>query len=85
MAALSILTSMLPTEFNLGPIRRPMGLSSYVPFFAMIYIARDKDDVVFILKIVCALRALFNTAAGIHRRIFFSNIDSSSIFFRRVC
>jgi hypothetical protein len=39
-------------------------LSWYVPFFAMIYIVRDDDDVVFILKIICVC-ALFNTIAGI--------------------
>src|SRR3984957_5652449 len=62
MAALSILTSMLPTE-SISALSDAL-LSWYVPFFAMIYIARDKDDVVFILKIICVC-ALFNTAAGI--------------------
>lgn len=62
MAALSILTSMLPTE-SISALTDAV-LSWYVPFFAMIYIARDKDDVVFILKIIC-ICALFNTAAGL--------------------
>jgi O-antigen ligase len=35
-----------------------------VPFFAMIYIARDKNDVVFLLKIICFC-AIFNTGAGV--------------------
>ena len=39
-------------------------LSWYVPFFAMIYIARDKNDIVFLLKIICVC-ALFNTGAGV--------------------
>ena len=62
VAALSILTSMLPTD-SISALSDAL-LSSYVPFFAMIYIARDKDDVVFILKIICVC-ALFNTAAGL--------------------
>ena len=62
MAALSILTSLLPAE-SISALSDSL-LSWYVPFFAMIYIARDKDDVVFILKIICVC-ALFNTAAGI--------------------
>jgi O-antigen ligase len=62
MAALSILTSMLPTE-SISALSDAL-LSWYVPFFAMIYIARDKGDVVFILKIICVC-ALFNAAAGI--------------------
>jgi O-antigen ligase len=62
MGALSIFTSMLPTE-SISAIVDAI-LSWYVPFFALIYIARDNDDVVFILKIICVC-ALFNTAAGI--------------------
>ena len=62
MAALSIPTSVLPTESFSGIIDAV--LSWYVPFFAMIYIARGNDDVVFILKIICVC-ALFNTAAGV--------------------
>ena len=75
MAALSIPTSMLPTESLSGVIDAT--LTWYVPFLAMIYIARGTDDVVFILKIICVC-ALFNTAAGLvefrlqHR--FFINI-----------
>jgi O-antigen ligase len=62
ISALSIITSMLPTE-SISALSDAL-LSSYVPFFAMIYIARDKDDVLFILKIICVC-ALFNTAAGL--------------------
>jgi O-antigen ligase len=61
-AALSIVTSISPTEsfsFFADAI-----LSWYVPFFAMIYIARDKNDVVFLLKIIC-ICAIFNTGAGV--------------------
>ena len=61
VAALSILTSALPTESFSGITDAV--LSWYVPFFAMIYIARGNDDVVFILKIICVC-ALFNTVAG---------------------
>jgi O-Antigen ligase len=39
-------------------------LSWYVPFLAILYLLRDKDDVVFILKILCFC-AIFNTAAGV--------------------
>jgi O-antigen ligase len=62
VAVLSIFTSMLPTE-SISTLTDAI-LSWYVPFFAMIYIARDSDDIVFILKIICVC-ALFNTAAGI--------------------
>jgi O-antigen ligase len=62
MAALSVFTSMLPTE-SISATTDAI-LSWYVPFFALIYIARDNEDVVFILKIIC-ICALFNTAAGI--------------------
>src|ERR1700722_3796650 len=62
MAALSVFTSMLPTE-SISATTDAI-LSWYVPFFALIYIARDNKDVVFILKIIC-ICALFNTAAGI--------------------
>src|SRR3984957_5430941 len=50
-ATLSVFTSLSPTEstsFLVDSI-----LSWYVPFFAMIYIAKDKNDCVFILKIIC--------------------------------
>jgi O-antigen ligase len=62
MAALSLLTSMLPTETISALVDAV--LSWYLPFFAMVYIIRDKDDVIFILKILC-ICALFNTAAGL--------------------
>jgi O-antigen ligase len=62
MAAVSVLTSVLPTDSLSGLIDAV--LSWYVPFLAMVYIARGTDDVVFILKIICVC-ALFNAAAGV--------------------
>ena len=61
-AAVSILTSVGPSESFSAFVDAI--LSWYVPFFAMIYIARDKNDAVFLLKIVC-LCAVFNTGAGV--------------------
>ncbi len=61
-AGLSILTSISPSE-SFSAFADAI-LSWYVPFFAMIYIARDRNDVVFLLKIVC-LCAIFNTTAGV--------------------
>ncbi len=61
-AALSILTSVGPSESFSALVEAI--LSWYVPFFAMIYIARDKNDVIFLLKIIC-LCAIFNTGAGV--------------------
>jgi hypothetical protein len=62
MAILSILTSISPTE-SISALVDAL-LSWYVPFFAMIYIAKDKNDVVFLLKIICFC-AIFNTGAGV--------------------
>ncbi len=62
VAGLSVLTSISPTESTSALV--DLVLSCYVPFFAMIYIARDKNDVVFLLKIIC-LCAIFNTGAGV--------------------
>jgi O-antigen ligase len=62
VAALSVLTSISPTESTSALVDAV--LSWYVPFFAMIYIARDKNDVVFLLKII-SVCALFNTGAGV--------------------
>ena len=61
-ATLSVLTSISSTE-SISALTEAT-LSWYVPFFAMIYIARDKNDAVFLLKIIC-LCALFNTGAGV--------------------
>jgi hypothetical protein len=61
-ASLSVLTSISPTESTSALVDAV--LSWYVPFFAMIYIAKDKNDVVFLLKIIC-LCAIFNTGAGV--------------------
>ncbi|MGB7975370.1 MAG: O-antigen ligase family protein [Roseiarcus sp.] len=62
VAALSVLTSISPTESTSALVDAV--LSWYVPFFAMIYIVRDNDDLVFLLKIICAC-VLFNTGAGV--------------------
>jgi hypothetical protein len=61
MAVLSIFTSIGPSESLSGLVDTI--LSMYVPFFAMLYIVRDDNDVVFILKVICGC-ALFMTAAG---------------------
>ncbi len=61
-AALSIFTSVSPSK-SFSAFADAI-LSWYVPFFAMIYIARDRNEVVFLLKIIC-LCAIFNTAAGV--------------------
>ena len=61
-AALSISVSANPSE-SLSSLVDGV-LSWYVPFLAMISIARDKNDVVVVLKIIC-LCAIFNTTAGV--------------------
>jgi O-antigen ligase len=80
MSTLSILTSANPTESVSGVTE--LILSCYVPFFAMIYIAKDNDDIVFILKIICVC-ALINTAAGMVefflQRNFFLQIFPTSM------
>jgi hypothetical protein len=74
-AALSIFTSVSPSE-SFSAFADAI-LSWYVPFFAMIYIAKDRDEVVFLLKIIC-LCAIFNTSAGVIefflRHRFFADI-----------
>ena len=72
MAILSLFTSPTPSESMTALVEAL--LSWYVPFFAMIYIVRDHDDAVFILKVICCC-ALFITAVGLmeffeHRNIF---------------
>jgi O-antigen ligase len=62
VATLSILTSISPSE-SISALVDAV-LSWYVPFFAMIYIVRDNDDLVFLLKIIC-LCVIFNTGAGV--------------------
>ena len=62
VAALSVFTSISPTESTSALVDAV--LSWYVPFFAMIYIVRDHDDLVFLLKIIC-LCAILNTGAGV--------------------
>jgi len=81
VATLSVLTSISPTQSTSALVDAV--LSWYVPFFAMIYIAKDKTDVVFLLKIIC-LCAIFNTGAGVvefflkHR--FFVDIFPKGMF-----
>ena len=62
MAFLSIFTSLVPTK-SISAFTDAI-LSWYVPFFAMVYIINDRDDIIFVLKIV-SFCAIFNTAAGI--------------------
>ena len=62
MAALSIMTSVLPSESFSSLIDSV--LTWYAPFLAMIYVIKNKDDVILILKIICVC-AIFNTVAGI--------------------
>jgi hypothetical protein len=62
MVVMSVLTSIGPTGSTSALI--DLILSCYVPFFAMIYIIRDKHDIVFILKII-SVCAIFNTAGGV--------------------
>lgn len=61
MATLSILTSQIPNE-TISALTEAL-LSWYVPFLAMVYIIRDSDDVIFILKILCFC-AILITLAG---------------------
>ena len=61
-AGVSILTSIAPSESFSAFVDAI--LSWYVPFFAMIYIARDKNDAIFLLKII-GICAVFNTGAGL--------------------
>ena len=62
MGTLSILTSISRTQSFSDLI--DVVLSMYVPFFAVIYVVRGKEDITLILKIIC-ICALFNTAAGV--------------------
>ena len=62
MAGLSVLTSAAPADSFSGFIDAI--LTWYVPFLALIYVARGTDDVVVILKIICFC-ALLCTLAGV--------------------
>jgi O-antigen ligase len=62
MASLSVLTSHLPEE-SISALSDAI-LSWYVPFLAAIYVVKNKDDSILVLKIVCFC-ALFNSVAGI--------------------
>jgi O-antigen ligase len=62
MATLSIFTSAAPSDSFSALIEAV--LSWYVPFLAMVYIVKNEDDIILVLKIIC-FGAAFNTAAGI--------------------
>ncbi len=80
MAIISIFSSPLPGE-SLSALTDSV-LSWYVPFLALLYLARDKDDAIFILKILCFC-AVFNTAAGVLefflRHRFFADVFPKSM------
>jgi hypothetical protein len=61
-AFLSISTSMLPTE-SMSALTDAI-LSWYVPFFALVCIIEDENDIIFVLKVICFC-AVFNSAAGL--------------------
>lgn len=72
MAILSLFTSVTTSESMTALVEAL--LSWYVPFFAIIYIVRDHDDAVFVLKLICCC-AVFITAFGVleffqHRNVF---------------
>ncbi len=62
MASISILTSAIPQELLSGVV--DCILSWYVPFFAALYVIKNKDDAIFAMRVICFC-ALFNTALGI--------------------
>lgn len=62
MASVSILTSTLPQE-SLSSLVDGI-LSWYVPFFAALYVIKNTDDAIFMLRVICFC-ALLNTALGI--------------------
>jgi O-antigen ligase len=80
MASLSILTSMDPSDSFSSLI--DLILACYVPFLAMIYIIRDDNDIIFILKLLC-ICALFLSGAGlveyVLQRNFFVQIFPASM------
>jgi len=81
VATLSIFTSALPSDSFSALIEAL--LSWYLPFLAMLYIVKNEDDVILILKIIC-FGAAFNTAAGIlefyfERRLLLNIFPSSMI------
>ena len=80
MATLSIFTSVLPSESFSALIDSI--LTWYVPFLAIIYVVGDKDDAIFILKVIC-FGAMFNTLAGLLsfylQRRFFLDIFPSGM------
>jgi hypothetical protein len=67
VAGLSVLTSISPTESTSALV--DLVLACYVPFFAIICMANDKNDLMFLLKIICFC-AIFNTGAGVVEFIF---------------
>jgi O-antigen ligase len=79
-ATLSLLSSMSPAESFSALI--DLILSCYVPFLAMIYIAKEKTDIILILKILCFC-AVFVTGAAVVQfvlqRNFFLQIFPTSM------
>jgi len=62
MAILSIPESLLPGE-SLSALVDSL-LTWYLPFVAMIYLIRDENDIVLVLKVICFC-ALLNSALGV--------------------
>jgi O-antigen ligase len=62
VASVSIFSSALPEE-SLSALVDCI-LSWYVPFFATLYVIKNKDDVILTLRIICCC-ALINTAIGL--------------------
>ena len=79
-ATLSIFTSVLPSDSFSALIEAL--LSWYAPFLAIVYIVKNEDDIILILKIIC-FGAAFNTVAGIlefhFQRRFFLNVFPSGM------
>lgn len=81
MATLSIPESPFPPKSLSALVDAIM--MWYVPFLAVIYLVRDENDVVLILKVICFC-ALFNTACGIleffsHHRFLVDVIPKSML------
>jgi O-Antigen ligase len=80
-AFLSVLTSTLPQE-SISASSDAI-LTWYVPFLAAIYVVRNKEDSILLMKIVCFC-AIFNSAAAVlevllHRRIFLEIFPKSML------
>jgi O-antigen ligase len=62
MASVSIFTSTLPQESVSSLV--DCILSWYLPFFAALYVIKNKDDAIFTLMVICSC-SLLNTALGV--------------------